>query len=74
MYKQPEIFMSTNFTYSYTAELEHLILAELLPVYERWHKEQGIDINYSSIPIALLQNIKRKKSIPRLLQPLQIQS
>ena len=61
--------MSTNFTHNYVAELELLILEELLPVYERWHKEQGLAIGYKSVHPDLLREIKRKKTLPRLFQP-----
>ena len=65
--------MSTNFTHSYVTELERLILDELLPVYERWHHEQNLEISYRQVHPDLLREIKRKKILPRLFQPPQKQ-
>jgi hypothetical protein len=61
--------MSTNFTHTYVAELERLILDELLPIYKRWHQEQGLDISYQNVHPDLMQQIKRAKTLPKLMQP-----
>ena len=66
--------MSFNYTHSYVAELERLILEELLPVYERWHQEQNLEISYRQVHPDLLREIKRKKVLPRLFQPPRIMS
>ena len=66
--------MSTNFTHSYVTELERLILDELLPVYERWHQEQNLEISYRQVHPDLLREIKRNKTLPRLFQPPRIMS
>lgn len=60
--------MDASFTHSYVMELERLILDELLPVYERYHKEKGIKPDYKSVHPDLLKEINRKKIIPALLK------
>lgn len=61
--------MSTNFTHSYVAELERLVLDELLPVYERWHREHNLEVSYRRVHPDLLREIRRKKTLPKLFQP-----
>lgn len=61
--------MSTNFTHNYVAQLELLILDELLPIYERWHKERDLQVSYKNVHPDLLREIKRKKTVPKLFQP-----
>lgn len=56
-------------SYSYTTELEHLIIHTLLPVYERYCKENNIQEAYSGINPELLRQIKRKKVVAALLKP-----
>lgn len=64
--------MSGNYTRNYVQELEQLVLNELLPVYERWHREHNLPINNSKLPTALIQSVKQKKSVAALLKPPQI--
>jgi hypothetical protein len=66
--------MSVNFTHSYVKELENLILEELLPVYERWHREHDLSPSYKNAPKDLVDQIKRKKTVPALFKPLKSQS
>lgn len=54
-------------THSYTRELEHLILETLLPTYYKYCNEY--DIQPIKIHPELLQQIKTKQVLPRLLQP-----
>lgn len=61
--------MSTNFTHSYVAELERLVLDELLPVYEKWHREHNLEVSYKQVHPDLLREIQRKKILPKLFQP-----
>ena len=61
--------MPTNFTHTYVAELERLILDELLPIYKRWHQEQGLEISYRNLPPDLMQQVKQAKTLPKLMQP-----
>lgn len=63
--------MSGNYTRNYVQELERLIMDELLPTYERWHKEHSLSIDESKIPKELIKDIKRKKSVAALLKPSQ---
>lgn len=64
--------MSGNYTRNYVQELERLVVEELLPVYERWHKEHNLVINNAKLPKDLIQTVKRKKSVAALLKPPQI--
>lgn len=66
--------MLLNFTHTYVAELERLILDELLPIYKRWHQEQNLEISYANVHPDLLREIQRKKPVPKLFQPRQIDS
>ena len=61
--------MSLNFTRNYVLELEELILGELLPVYERYHREKGIKPRFGHIHPDLIRDIKTKKKLPALLRP-----
>jgi F0F1-type ATP synthase alpha subunit len=54
---------------NYTAELEYLILNTLLPVYEKYHKQNKLKMLDSDINPELLKQIKRKKVLPALLKP-----
>lgn len=54
----------------YVQQLERLIARELLPVYERYTRENNI--TQVEMPQALLENIKRKQQIPVLLKPKEI--
>jgi hypothetical protein len=56
-------------SYSYTTELEQLIINTLLPVYEKYYKEHNISDAYSGIDPELLRQIKRKKVVAALLRP-----
>ena len=64
--------MSGNYTRNYVQELERLVVEELLPVYERWHKEHNLVVNNAKLPKDLIQTVKRKKSVAALLKPPQI--
>ena len=59
--------MSLNF--SYTAELESLIINTLLPVYANYQARMGSKDRYSGINPELLKLIKVKKKLPALLLP-----
>lgn len=54
---------------SYTTELEQLIIKTLLPVYERYCRENNIKDAYAGIDPELLKQIKRKKVVAALLRP-----
>jgi hypothetical protein len=54
---------------NYTAELEALILDVLLPVYEQHCKARGIESLRSEINPELLKQLRKKKTVARLLQP-----
>ncbi len=54
---------------NYTAELEALILDVLLPVYEQHCKQRGIESLRSEINPELLKQLRKKKTVARLLQP-----
>jgi hypothetical protein len=56
-------------TKSYTTELEYLIRDILLPVYDRYYREQGRVPEYTKINPHLLRQIVRGRQVPRLLQP-----
>ena len=53
----------------YTAELEALILDVLLPVYEQHCRTRGIASLKSEINPELLKQLRKKKTLPRLLMP-----
>ncbi len=55
--------------FSYTKELEMLILDTLLPAYEREQKRKGIKNPLSEINPDLLDQIKTKRKLPALLRP-----
>lgn len=57
---------------SYTAELEQLIIYTLLPVYEKYCKEHGVDSMYEGVDPQLIKQIKRKKVVAALLRPKEI--
>lgn len=59
-------------SYTYTAELEHLIVNTLLPVYEKYCKENDVKDAFKNIDPKLLQQIKRKKLLAALLRPKEI--
>ena len=61
--------MSTNFTHSYVRELESLVLDQLFPIYELYYKERGLEVPYQRLPRDLVQEIKRKHTLPALLKP-----
>lgn len=69
IYRYMEKYMSLNFTRNYVLELEELILEELLPIYERYHREKGIKPSYKRIHPDLIRDIKQKKTLPALLKP-----
>lgn len=53
----------------YTQQLEYLITKTLLPVYENYCKQNGLNIYESGIPVNLLHTLKlRAKPLPALLQ------
>jgi len=54
----------------YVQQLERLIARELLPVYERYTRENNLP--QIEMPQTLLENIKRKQQIPVLLKPKEI--
>ena len=60
--------MSSYFHNSYVAELENLILHDLLPIYERWHKDNEVPITFSFAHPELIKEIKRKQELPALLR------
>jgi hypothetical protein len=53
----------------YTAELEALILDVLLPVYEQHCRTRGIAMLRTEINPELLKQLRKKKTLPRLLMP-----
>ncbi len=59
---------------SYVAELEYLILNNLLPVYEKYYKKIGKPIPYDELPHDLLKKVYVKKQLPALLKPKEIQT
>lgn len=61
--------MSLNFTRNYVMELERLITEELLPIYDKYHKEKGIRPSLCRVHPDLLRDIKTKKTLPALLRP-----
>lgn len=56
-------------SYSYTQELEHLILDTLLPAYIQRQKSLGSLNPYQGLNERLLDQIKAKKKLPALLRP-----
>jgi hypothetical protein len=54
----------------YVQQLERLIARELLPVYERYTRENNLPA--VEMPQTLLENIRRKQQIPALLKPKEI--
>jgi len=54
---------------NYTAQLETLILDVLLPVYEQHCLDRGISSLKSEINPELLKQLRKKKTLPRLLMP-----
>jgi hypothetical protein len=54
-------------TISYTKQLEFLILEVLLPTYYKYTKEHNLVPQ--EMPQELMQQIKSKQVLPRLLQP-----
>ena len=54
----------------YVQQLERLIARELLPVYERYTRENNLPA--IEMPAALLENIRRKQQVPVLLKPKEI--
>jgi len=59
-------------SYSYTTELEQLIINTLLPVYEKYCKEHNIKDAYKGIDPEVLKQLKRKKVVAALLRPKEI--
>jgi hypothetical protein len=55
---------------NYVQQLERLIARDLLPVYERYNREHGIQS--VELPQTLLENIRKKQQIPVLLKPKKI--
>ena len=72
MYVHLEDYMSAIYTRSYVQELERLVLQDLLPIYEKWHKEHGLVVDESKLPKDLIKDVKRKNVIAALLKPPQI--
>lgn len=60
--------------YSYTKELEHLILETLLPVYCNYQTKVGAKDRYEGINPELLAMIKSEKRLPALLRPKEFQT
>lgn len=54
---------------SYTRELEFLIVDVLLPVYDRYYREQGKLPEYTKINADLLRQVVKRKQTPKLFQP-----
>jgi hypothetical protein len=54
----------------YVQQLERLIARELLPVYERYTRENNLPA--VEMPPTLLENIRRKQQVPVLLKPKEI--
>jgi len=54
----------------YVQQLERLIARELLPVYERYTRENNLPA--VEMPPTLLENIRRKQQVPVLLKPKKI--
>jgi len=59
-------------SYSYTTELEQLIMHTLLPVYERHCLEHNIKEMYKDINPELLRQLRRKKQVAALFRPKEI--
>lgn len=62
------LFQYMTLNYSYTSELENLILHTLLPVYEKYEISRGSKNPLAGINDRLLQQIKAKRQIPALLK------
>ena len=58
-----------QFSHSYVAELEELILGTLLPVYTRYYQLRGLAIPTKDINPELLAKIVKKDRLPALLRP-----
>lgn len=56
-------------SYTYTQELEHLILDTLLPTYVKWQKARGCINPYEGINETLVSKVKATKTLPALLRP-----
>jgi hypothetical protein len=54
-------------SYIYIKQLESLILDTLLPVYEKYHKQQNIPDNLDRLSVEVLKQVKVKKKLPVLL-------
>lgn len=61
-------------SFTYTRELEHLILDTLLPVYIKNQKAKGVLNPYQGINEQLISQIIAKKKLPSLLRPKEISS
>ncbi len=59
---------------SYVAELEFLILNKLLPAYEKYYKTIGKPMPYHDLPEDLLKKVWKRKDLPALLRPKEIQT
>ena len=53
--------------FSYTQELENLILSTLLPIYEKYQIANGVANPLNGISPKLLKQVKAKKKLPALL-------
>lgn len=54
-------------SYIYIKQLESLILDTLLPVYEKYHKQQNIVNTLDMQSLEVLKQVKIKKKLPVLL-------
>jgi hypothetical protein len=55
---------------NYVQQLERLIARDLLPVYEKYNRENNI--TSVELPQTLLENIRKKQQVPALLKPKEI--
>ena len=60
------IIMSLSF--SYVKELEFLIIDKLLPVYEKYYRQKGINNPLADINPDLLTQVRKVKKLPALLK------
>lgn len=62
-----ETDMPINF--SYTRELENLITEYLLPVYDRYYREQGVLPPYANFPKGILKDVTKPRRVCALCLP-----
>ena len=52
----------------YVSELENLIVNKLLPTYNRYYMERGLEVPYDKTTQNLLAKIREQKELPALLK------